>query len=246
MAYVFEALAPEYATIWRALTVPAATDAIAAAIARRLLVHRDAYVAVEAATGVPVAVIAAIHEREADGNFHTYLGNGDPYAYVTTHVPAGRGPFPDWQSGAIDAIHLDALDKAPKPWTIERAAFELETFNGFGYRKWGVRSPYLWAGSNAYSTGKFTSDGHFDASAVDAQLGAMVLLRAFAAIDATLALPLAAGGAPTVPPAPLVHDERWIQTRLNAFGASPQLAVDGVLGPASVRAIAAFLDTHIN
>lgn len=245
MAYVFEALSAEYASVWRALSVPAATEAIAAAVARRLLAHRDAYAAVEAATGVPLAVVAAIHEREADGNFHTYLGNGDPFAYPTTHVPAGRGPFATWQDGAIDALRLDALDRAPKPWTIERAAFELETFNGFGYRKWGVRSPYLWAGSNAYAAGKFTRDGHFDPAAVDAQLGAMVLLRAFFAADPALTLPLAAAGAP-VPPTPLVHDAKWIQARLNTYGASPPLVVDGALGPASIWAIAAFLDSHTN
>lgn len=52
---------------------------------------------------------------------------------------------------------------------------------------------------------------------------------------------------PAPPPAkPVAHDASWVQARLNALGASPPLVVDGALGPASIRAIAAFLDSHTN
>ena len=52
----------------------------------------------------------------------------------------------------------------------------VEAFNGFGYRNFGIHSPYLWAGTNNYVAGKYASDGRFVASMVDEQLGRLGLV----------------------------------------------------------------------
>lgn len=125
-------------------------------IARKLLRHKGQYLLVYGKTGVPWYVIAALHNRESDADFTTYLGNGESLNRVTHLVPKGRGPFASWESGAIDALALDGLDQV-KEWTVAappsasegparqfnaaRACFEIEKFNGFGYRKRGILSP---------------------------------------------------------------------------------------------------------
>lgn len=44
-----------------------------------------------------------------------------------------------------------------------------------------------------------------------------------------------------VPPGPAPHDAAWLQAELNKRGAAPPLAVDGNVGPATVRAMIAYL-----
>src|SRR4051812_7055826 len=77
-------------------------------VAKRLVASRDRYKAVERRTGVPWFIIAVIHEREASQNWNTQLGQGDPLTQRSVHVPKGRGPFPNWEDGAYDALALCA------------------------------------------------------------------------------------------------------------------------------------------
>lgn len=153
-------------------------------IARKLMRYKAQYLAVEARSGVPWFVIAALHNRESDANFATYLGNGEPLDRKTALIPKGRGPFDSWEAGAADALALDGLDQV-KTWSPERACFEIEKFNGFGYRKRGVRSPYLWSSSNHYARGKYIADGHFSSTRVDEQCGAIPILKAIMELDAS-------------------------------------------------------------
>jgi len=108
--------------------------------------------------------IAVIHERESDMDFTTHLGQGDPLNRRTVHVPAGRGPFTGldaFEQGAVDAL----IDCAPyaalsnKDWSISGMLTYLERYNGLGYATRGIASPYLWAGTNQYSKGKYVRDG---------------------------------------------------------------------------------------
>jgi lysozyme family protein len=52
----------------------------------------------------------------------------------------------------------------------------LERSNGLGYQKRGLFSPYLWGGTTLYERGKFAG-GVWDPNAVNAQVGAVALLR---------------------------------------------------------------------
>jgi lysozyme family protein len=159
----------------------------AANIALHLYQAKKRYQAVEARTGVPWAVIAVIHERESSQNFNTQLGQGDPLNRVSVHVPAGRGPFSTWEDGAYDALVLCPPFLAKrKDWSLGGTLLALEMYNGIGYAARGVPSPYVWAGTDQYSAGKFVADGKYDPSKVDAQMGCAALLMALMAMDATI------------------------------------------------------------
>jgi lysozyme family protein len=188
----FPELAPEYARLWTTMVIrPDKRDAIAS-IANKLIARKSTYKKVEAATGVPWFVIAALHNRESGANFDTYLGNGEPLTRKTTLVPKGRGPFASWEEGAIDALRLKNLQTITA-WTVERACYEIERFNGFGYRNYhsDVKSPYLWSFSDHYRAGKYVADGQFSTTAVDKQCGAMPLIKTIMALDASARLPSA-------------------------------------------------------
>src|SRR5215510_5796407 len=178
----YSELKSDFARLWDSMDVRPDKRELVTRIARKLIRHKAQYQTVEARTGVSWLVIAALHNRESDADFATYLGNGEPLDRRTTLVPKGRGPFDSWEAGAVDALALDGLDQV-KAWLPERACFEIEKFNGFGYRKRGVRSPYLWSFSNHYARGKYVADGHFSSSYVDEQCGAIPILRAIMKLD---------------------------------------------------------------
>jgi lysozyme family protein len=141
---------------------------------------RETYEKVAAATGVPWFFVGIAHGMEGGFDFTTHLHNGDRLSARTVRVPAGRPPFGNppfaWHDSAIDALTLQNLH-AETDWSLARILFRFERFNGMGYRRLGVPSPYLWSHSNLYTKGKFTSDGHFDAEAVSKQTGAGVQLK---------------------------------------------------------------------
>lgn len=130
--------------------------------------------------GIPWYVIGFIHDLEAGLSFKRHLHNGDPLTGRTVHVPKGRPrsgkpPF-TWEASARDAIRYEGLDKV-EDWSLTGTLYQLEKYNGFGYRLHGINSPYLWSFSNHYTAGKYGSDGKFDPNLVSDQIGAAVLLR---------------------------------------------------------------------
>lgn len=150
--------------------------------AAKIRAARARYEAVAQKTGVPWDVIAVIHYRESSGNFAGVLHNGQKIIGTgkkTTLVPKGRGPFATWEDAAVDAL----MNCAPyagknKDWSLGNTLDVLERYNGLGYRKKGLPSPYLWAGTDQYSKGKYVADGRFDPNHVDQQLGVAALLIA--------------------------------------------------------------------
>ncbi len=158
-----------------------------APVARRLVASKSRYQAVEAKTGVPWPFIAVAHERESSQNFNTQLGQGDPLNRVSVHVPSGRGPFETWEASAVDAlVHCSPFAARNKDWSIGGLLTMLEQYNGLGYAAHGVPSPYVWSGTDQYHSGKYVSDGVYNASVVDQQLGCAGLLMAMMAIDPTI------------------------------------------------------------
>lgn len=151
--------------------------------AARVLAGKAQYAAVAKTLGaIPWYVIGVIHEMEASCNFTSHLHNGDPLTAKTKHVPAGRPktgtpPF-NWVDSAIDALSMKAFDKETD-WTLPRSLHRLESYNGFGSRKKGVFTPYLWSGSRHYASGKYTFDNVWDPNAVSQQIGAAVILHMF-------------------------------------------------------------------
>jgi len=175
----FASLEAEYDRLWDSMTIKLDKASAVDAIAKKLIAHKETYEAVETDTGVPWYVIAAWHNRESDANFKTQLAQGDPLGSVSTHVPAGRGPFSTWEEGAHDAlVNLKHLDQITD-WSPARICYETERYNGFGYRNNHpeVLSPYLWSFSNHYTAGKYIADGKFSSSTVDKQCGAIPIMK---------------------------------------------------------------------
>jgi lysozyme family protein len=156
-------------------------------VAKDLVAAKPRYQKVEAATGVPWPVIAVIHERESSQNWGRSLAQGDPWNKVSIHVPAGRGPFDSWEDAAIDALtECHPYLAKRKDWTLAGVLIALEMYNGIGYAAKGVPSPYLWAGTDQYKSGKYIADGVYNAAVVDQQLGCVAMLFSMMAIDPTI------------------------------------------------------------
>lgn len=251
----FEARAPEHAKLLAAMVVtrPQQVHAVAAKLAS--YVDAGRYAAVSAETFVPQAWMAASFEREASSNFTLSPAQGDRWDSVSTHVPRGLGPFPSWAAAAKDAYHIDGLDRlGAAAWTVIRACYEGELFNGFGYLAHGIHSPYLWAGTNIYSAGKFVADGEFSSSAIDQQLGVVPVMLKLIELRPALAFVPADGVAAPLPsniivPAPAAvplglgggdRDAAWIQHSLNLAGCDPNVSEDNSYGRETKRAVTAF------
>jgi lysozyme family protein/peptidoglycan hydrolase-like protein with peptidoglycan-binding domain len=200
-------------------------------------------------------VIAALHQRESDADFATHLHNGDPLTARTRHVPAGRPqhgspPF-QWEESAIDALTMPnhALHLV-KDWTIERACYEIEKYNGFGYRNNHpeVKSPYLWSFSNNYQRGKYVADGRFDANAVDQQCGTMPMLRRMMELDPSVRFDGTAVAPVVVDPDTLTIGSigervRQLQSALSQLNFAVG-EIDGEYGPITAAAVQAFQSAH--
>lgn len=147
---------------------------------KTMLQAQQRYENVSAETNVPWHIIAIIHCMEGSLSFNTHLHNGDPLTARTVQVPAGRPkngtpPF-TWEFSAKDALSYDGLDTW-EDWSVPGSLYKLEGYNGYGYHRLGINSPYLWSYSNNYTKGKFVKDGVFSATAVSKQCGAAVILR---------------------------------------------------------------------
>ena len=200
-----DALTAANARRWAVARMLESRQASFRATARRLVAARRKYEAVAATTGVPWFAIAVIHEREASQRWDASIAQGDRWDRVSVHVPKGRGPFASWDAAAIDAL----TDCAPhaarwRDWSPGGLCTLLEQYNGLGYAGRGLPSPYIWAGTDQYRSGKYVADGRFDPDAVDQQLGCAGMLVAMAEIDGSVAAALARPrpSVPTIAPPP--------------------------------------------
>lgn len=144
-------------------------------------INRYKYVSDKAS--VPWYLVAAIHNMECSLNFNCHLHNGDPLTARTTHVPKGhpvdgQPPF-TWEDSAVDAI-TTSYNWKPKDdslWTIAQCLEFMERYNGLGYAKRGINTPYLWSGTSLYTKGLFVADNRFDPEAVSKQIGAGAIFK---------------------------------------------------------------------
>lgn len=139
----------------------------------------EIYEVISNETGVPPELIAAIHYRESGCNFDTYLHNGQKLGKPTTIVPVGI-LFYDFHNAAVDALNREQNSKGfhltPDADIATMMTFA-EIYNGTGYTKnRNIASPYVYSGTNVYTSGKYVSDGKYDANVVDAQPGVYLLV----------------------------------------------------------------------
>lgn len=248
MATLTKAQRQNYNLLYQSLLIRPARRKAIDQMVRRITATKARYQKVAKSLGMPWYVVGIIHSLEAGGDFTKHLHNGDPLTARTTHVPAGRPkkgkpPF-TWEASAIDA--LDRF-RSWKDWTVPGALYQLEGYNGFGYRDHhpNVPSPYLWSFSNHYTKGKYVADGRFSANAVSQQVGAAVLLKRLSAADGAGRgkLRVAVPTGPRVlqlanPPLKGPDIKRAQQLLLkNKFGSFNPGAADGEYGPLTAGAI---------
>lgn len=165
--------------LWKSLAITDVSRFIAASAA--INAAKGRYLSVADLTKVPWQVIGILHQREASGDFSCHLHNGDSLKARTVNEPKGRPiegvpPF-GWAASAVDALSYDNLSGLTMWNDIPTTLYRIERYNGLGYRRHGINSPYLWAGTNHYDTGKYASDGIFDPNLSDKQPGAAGLLK---------------------------------------------------------------------
>jgi len=157
----FSDLAAEYKSLWDSAEIRPQKLKDVKGVSKTLRSLKPTYDEVSAATGVPWFIVGLIHSLEASFDLKAHLHNGDPLSARTVQVPSGRPrngspPF-SWAASAIDALTMHGMQNVGKDgWSIERISFELERYNGFGYRRNHptVKSPYLWSCTNQYTSGK--------------------------------------------------------------------------------------------
>ena len=217
---------------------------------RNWTANQARYAAVAARTGVPAALVAALHWRESTGDFGTYLHQGDPLGKPAVHVPNDIPVFDVWEDAAVHALTMP--DKASKREQLgidattrdgARLGTFAEIYNGLGYHYKGMASPYVWSGTSAYGKGKYVADGRFSAATKDRQNGVRVMLDAIGGVDPGLQTSAPQGatgwasileGRTLAPGArgPLVEE---LQRRLRAAG--QRVGVDGDFGPGTKVAV---------
>jgi len=132
-----KSLAGEYTRLYKTCETKASWFATIDKLVGQLISNRSRYENVAESLGIPWYFIAAIHNMESSQNFSKHLHNGDPLSARTRDVPAGRPkkgnpPF-TWEESAVDALQLRKLHKI-KEWSLPRLLYELEGYNGWGYR----------------------------------------------------------------------------------------------------------------
>jgi lysozyme family protein len=248
----FDSLRAEYTELWRTVAIRENRIAVIDRTIDRIVANKSRYVAVAEQCGVPWGVIATIHNLEAGGKFTTHLHNGDPLTAKTVQVPKGRPPGNPpftWEVSALDALEHDGLTNVGD-WSVERAAYAFEKFNGMGYRQHhpGVKSPYLWSFTTHYTKGKYVADGAWSDTAVSQQIGAMALIKRMAersvfSFDNQHATAGAGAAFESFTRAIARGDQDTavvmaVQAALNARGA--RLQVDGHFGEATENAVRLF------
>lgn len=174
-----------YQTLIDAMVVTKWQDRLDASV-EKIARNKARYVDVERMTGVPRAIVAVIHSKEASLAFDRNLLNGEPYNKITQLHPAGKGPWPTWEAAAAEGVNelvaRNLIRDVSRP-TVAQVACLLELYNGAGYQKKKLHTPYLWSGTNHYQKGKFRERRLFfffgpytsvyDKNLVSDQLGAM-------------------------------------------------------------------------
>ena len=237
-----DALRAKYEALFAGCTVRPERAAAVDGIIDTALANQARYAAVGTPMGIPWHFIAAIHNMESGQSFKGHLHNGDPLSARTVQVPAGRPKAGDppftWEQSAADALAMHGLGAATD-WSVAGTLYQLEAYNGFGYRLYHpeTKSPYLWSFSTVYTSGKYVADGTWSDTAKSGQCGAAVILRRMAErrliafadqpTPAPDAAPLVVRYTLTRPadPAAAIALQNWLTTHAGIF-----VKPDGVAG----------------
>jgi lysozyme family protein len=133
--------------------------------------------------GVPAKIVFVLHGRESTWNFTKHLHEGSSLLGRTKWVPKGRLPGKNppytFEQSAEDALYVLKSLQTVDWKSIDATLTAIERYNGTGYLRFhkNVNSPYLFSGTTLYTRGKYVADGKFSATAVDAQIGCVAILK---------------------------------------------------------------------
>jgi lysozyme family protein len=87
-----------------------------------------------------------------------------------------------WDAAASDALGdkkstQDKLDLHQNSTDMAAMATYAEYYNGVGYAARGKPSPYVFSGTDQYTSGKYVADGVYSAKTKDTQLGVMSMVQ---------------------------------------------------------------------
>lgn len=138
---------------------------------------------------IPAWVIGCLHYRESNFDFETWLANGDPLfdsngvAIQTVHVPAGLGPSNTWADAALISLQHQGWGAGNLHWDAVNALDNMDRWNGLGPEIYHHdNSNYLWARTNQYKSGMYTSDRTWNQDAVDHRPGCAAIMKALVAV----------------------------------------------------------------
>ena len=176
----FAEIGGEYEAMFGAAAIVPGKQRLVTNACEMMLAAKERYQAAVAGTRIPWWFVAVIHGLESSFNFARHLHNGDPLDRRTTHVPANRPPSGEppflWEESAKDAMSLKRFEERTD-WSLPFVLYRLECYNGLGYRKKGLASPYLWSFTDRYTKGKYVADGVFDPTKESEQVGAAAALK---------------------------------------------------------------------
>ena len=173
-------LKSEYDQLYKQMKIVESRVPLLDSVGDKIVAAKDRYLAVVAGTNIPWIMIAVVHAIECSGDFNRHLHNCDPLTARTVNFPRGRPvqgnpPF-TWEDSAKDFIQISNFPQATD-WDIASILGRLEQFNGYGYRRHNINTPYLWSCTNQYTKGKFVGDASFDPEAISASCGAAPILK---------------------------------------------------------------------
>lgn len=171
------------------------------AVLEQYKANKKRYDTVAQATGIPGMLICALHYREGF-QFNRYLHNGERLGKPTTYVPAGiLFKEDEWEKAAIHALGGNVVDangrKSLETFQALRKQLGLtadskdmgammafsERYNGMGYRGKGIRSCYVYAGTNLNQAGRYVADHKFDPKSVDQRLGTAAIMMGIQSME---------------------------------------------------------------
>lgn len=133
--------------------------------------RRAKYQSIADQTDLPVILIAAIHYRERGGNLAYSLRNGSKIGkenFVSDAVKTIKsGQWRDFQN---------AIGMGKGTRNLLAMLQFAELWNGTGCADKGRINPYLYAGTNIYTAGKYVADGKWSSTEEDQQAGVLYLL----------------------------------------------------------------------
>ena len=173
-------LRASYQNLWDTMVVRKEHEREVNTTATKIYGNKLNYIDIANEVKIPWCLVGIIHYMECNLDFSKHLFNGDPLTARTKNYPPnmpkeGKPPF-SFNYASVKALQHDNFINLTKD-DIPRLLWALTKYNGFGYDKRGLNSPYIWSYTNHYTKGKYVADGKYDPEAVSKQMGCAPLMR---------------------------------------------------------------------